>query len=209
LETPEHSGRVRGVGSFISPSSFFDIPRTKRNMITKAELLARDIKREEEFEKKTRDFESQINELRGLITASNIHSPMMSDKASCPGKEYGEKEVDDQIKPKIAKELIMGNEEDTCVRKCEMSVGRIENKVAFGVVFEEGANMAQTVHGKKLQPGHVRVSVDGIIKDGKDALVPVPVPDEIETVQQAIGSHLAWPRDMITYTSFPAVNDKV
>ena len=41
-------------------------------------------------------------------------------------------------------------------------------------------------------------SVDGVIQE--DALVPVPIAGEIETVRQAVGSYLAWPRDMISFT---------
>ena len=68
----------------------------------------------------------------------------------------------------------------------------IDNKVAFGVAFQEGDEM------RPLQPGFVRVAVDGSIKD--DALVPVPIVGEIESVHQAIGSHLGWPKDMIIFT---------
>lgn len=72
----------------------------------------------------------------------------------------------------------------------------IENKVAFGMVFcEEG--MSTSVHGVPLLPGYARVQVDGIIKE--DALVPVPVAGEIETVRQAVGSLLAWPKDLIIF----------
>ena len=58
--------------------------------------------------------------------------------------------------------------------------------------------MSVSVHGVPLQPGFIRVAVDGSIKD--DALVLVPIVGEIETVHQAIGSHLAWPKDMIIFT---------
>lgn len=58
--------------------------------------------------------------------------------------------------------------------------------------------MATTVHGVPLKPAHLRVSVDGLIQG--DALVPVPIPGEIETVEQAVGSHVAWPRHLIIYT---------
>lgn len=55
--------------------------------------------------------------------------------------------------------------------------------------------MNVAVHGVPLKPGHVRVSVDGHIQP--DASVPVPIPGEIEIVRQAVGSQLAWPRDLI------------
>lgn len=72
----------------------------------------------------------------------------------------------------------------------------IENKVAFGMVLEED-EMNKSVHGMPMPPGCVRVLVDGIIQ--KDALVPVPVRGEIEKVQEAVGSQLAWPRNLIVY----------
>lgn len=77
-------------------------------------------------------------------------------------------------------------------------MGSIDNKVAFGVAFDEGDGMGTAVHGVPLKPGFIRVGVDGSIKD--EALVPVPIVGEIETVHQAIGSHLAWPRDLIIFT---------
>ncbi|XP_074363148.1 uncharacterized protein LOC141703572 [Apium graveolens] len=80
-----------------------------------------------------------------------------------------------------------------------MAVESIDNKVAFGVVFDERGGMSKSVHGVPLEPGFVRVGVVGSIQD--DPSVPVPVVGEIETVQQVISSHLAWPKDMIIYTS--------
>ena len=73
---------------------------------------------------------------------------------------------------------------------CELSVENIENKVAFGTVFNDN-NLNLVVHGVPLKPGHVRVSVDGHIQP--DAVVLVPVPGEIELVREAVGSHVAWP----------------
>ncbi|KAL8118050.1 hypothetical protein AgCh_015809, partial [Apium graveolens] len=78
---------------------------------------------------------------------------------------------------------------------CELSVDSIENKVAFGTVFEDD-EMNVSVHGVPLKPGHARVSVDGHIQP--DGLVPVPIPGEIEHVREAIGSHLAWPQNLIS-----------
>lgn len=79
----------------------------------------------------------------------------------------------------------------------------IENKVAFGMVLED-SHLNESIHGVPMPAGCVRVLVDGSIQE--EALVPVPVPGEIETVRQAVGSHLAWPRDMII---FPTVTKKV
>lgn len=129
LETPEHSGRVRGVGGFVSPSIYFNLPKGQRNQITKAELLARDKKREDEFkkkaeeyDKKTEDLKSEIAELKALIGASNLHSPILSDKASCRGgKEQvlddgDEDHVHGQLKIKsLEKEFMVDDDAKDCV----------------------------------------------------------------------------------------------
>lgn len=81
LQTPEHSGRVRGVGGLITPTTYFNLPKGKRVRITKAELLARDRERSEEMERNKEEFLSQIAQLKEMINAS-IGSPNLSDKGS-------------------------------------------------------------------------------------------------------------------------------
>ncbi|XP_063940205.1 uncharacterized protein LOC135152587 [Daucus carota subsp. sativus] len=207
LETPEHAGRVRGVGNFIPPTVYFDLPKKSRNHITK-----------EQFH----NLELQIAELKALIAGGNYqNSPIHqnSEKASCPGAVKEQDQEQKTRKQPVAKKLMAdelmtdedkegadlviipppGPPEQKGPRKCELAVDNIDNKVAFGVVFDEEDGLSTSVHGVPLQPGFVRVSVDGSIQD--DALVPVPVIGEIETVHQAIGSHLAWPKDMISYIS--------
>lgn len=83
LETPEHSGRVRGVGGFVTPKLFFNLPKEKRTRITKAELLARDRQRDEELERTKREMQMQIDALKAMI------SPV-SEKASCQMAEQEE-----------------------------------------------------------------------------------------------------------------------
>ncbi|KAL1818688.1 hypothetical protein ACET3Z_013557 [Daucus carota] len=128
----------------------------------------------------------EMAELKALFTASNLGSPNVSDKASCQplGEEDKRKET--------AEKEVLDNEED-CVAYDHPPP--TEKKVAFGTVFDDD-NLNLVVHGVPLKPGHVRVSVDGHIQP--DAVVPVPVPGEIELVREAVGSHVAWPRNLIS-----------
>lgn len=87
-------------------------------------------------------------------------------------------------------------------KKCELAVETIENKVAFGLLFDD-ENMNKSIHGVALQPGCARVSVDGAIQG--DALIPIPIKGEIETVDQAVGSYVSWPRDLIILPNAPVV----
>ncbi|KAL8120744.1 hypothetical protein AgCh_017792 [Apium graveolens] len=63
LETPEHSGRVRGVGSYVSPKLWFDLPKEKKCRITKTELVARDRQRDDEMERTRQEMERTKQEM--------------------------------------------------------------------------------------------------------------------------------------------------
>lgn len=106
LKTPEHSGRVRGVGSFVTPKVFFDLPKEKRTRITKAELLARDKQRTEELEKTKQLLLLEISALKELMRTSNIESPLSDKASSQPMHEVNGK-------PSSAKGL-MADDDDQC-----------------------------------------------------------------------------------------------
>uniref|UniRef100_A0A166AHC5 DUF8039 domain-containing protein n=1 Tax=Daucus carota subsp. sativus TaxID=79200 RepID=A0A166AHC5_DAUCS len=81
-------------------------------------------------------------------------------------------------------------------------VGTIDNKVAFGVVIPSEDGLCNKIHGRDMPIGCLRVSVDGLLPDSnKDALLPVPVPGEMELVTEYVGSHVAWPENLITFPS--------
>lgn len=83
LESREHSGRVRGVGGYITPKQYFNLPREKKVRITKEELMVRDRQRDEKIEKKTQALEAEIAQLKALLSPGvNLNSPMQSEKAS-------------------------------------------------------------------------------------------------------------------------------
>lgn len=93
LETPEHSGRVRGVGGFVSPKLFFNLPR-QRIRVSKAQLS-------EELARQNKE----IVELKAMISATNLGSPIISDKSSCHVEKI-------ETKSTIAKELIVDLDDD-------------------------------------------------------------------------------------------------
>ena len=92
LETPEHSGRVRGVGGFVTPKSFFNLPR-QRTRISKAQLS-------EELENQKKE----IAQLKAMISATNLlGSPNLSDKSSCQEEIIKPKPEISKPKPEIVK----------------------------------------------------------------------------------------------------------
>lgn len=73
--------------------------------------------------------------------------------------------------------------------------------MAFGLLFDDD-DMNKSVHGVPMQPGCAHVSVDGPIQG--QARIPIPVVGEIETVNQAVGSYVSCPRNLIIVPNAPA-----
>lgn len=117
LETPEQSGRVRAVGSFVTPKIYFNLPRERKIQITKSELLARDRRKSEELEKAKHDLMttkqdmiSEIEKLKAMINGggARLNSPLLSDRASFhPLGDQLEK-----LKPTAAKGLVLDDVDD-------------------------------------------------------------------------------------------------
>lgn len=119
LGTPEHSGRVRGVGGFITPTQYFNMPKGRRIRVTKAELLARDNQRteelkkaKEEMEKSKEDMLSEIAELKALIykEPKDSSSPMLSSKGSIQEKD----KAADANKSKTSARLLQVLDDEDC-----------------------------------------------------------------------------------------------
>lgn len=87
-----------------------------------------------------------------------------------------------------------------------MALGSINNIVAIASIVEVNIDYSkQTIHGVPLGEGNVRVSiVRPLIPEAK---LPFPIKDEIMTVKDAVGTYIAWPRELIIQSStLPKVN---
>ncbi|XP_062014258.1 uncharacterized protein LOC133730738 [Rosa rugosa] len=78
--------------------------------------------------------------------------------------------------------------------ECKLAIGSVEHIVACATVME-CKDPSQLVHGTPLGDGNVRVSIYAAPEE--KAKVPFPVKDEIETVKQAMGSWVAWPKHLV------------
>ena len=67
LKTAEHTGRVRGVGGFVNPSTYFNLPKQKIVRIKRADLLARDRERELEFEETKKMLKEQQEKMEAQL----------------------------------------------------------------------------------------------------------------------------------------------
>ncbi|KAL8125305.1 hypothetical protein AgCh_012841 [Apium graveolens] len=198
-------GRVWAVGGYVTPKQYFKLPTEKKIRITKKELLARDRERDEKVDKKTQALKAEIAELKAMMASGiALHSPpIMSKKASHQLEKAfvvacsdDDDDVDECV-PTPAPPRVLGQ------RSCELSVNTIDNKVAFGMVYP--GKDKEKVHEIDIPLGHKCVSVNGLLKP--DVLLPVPVRGEMVTVRGALGSFLAWPEGLISYTT-PAIKKK-
>ena len=88
--------------------------------------------------------------------------------------------------------------------ECRLAVDTVENIVAIAKVIDVGGESSnQLLHGVPLGENNMRVSVIRAIKG--DALVPIPVRDEIITVDDAVGGCVAWPKDLVVTHGAKAV----
>ncbi|XP_040374987.1 uncharacterized protein LOC112200371 [Rosa chinensis] len=218
LETPEHPGRVRGVGGFVNLTTYFNLPKQRRVTITKAELLARDRERDRELQEtkkllyeqqaKTEElFNKRLAELEARFSEKTPYAPPMnvavfennlltqiSDKGSFhDAAKKNSFDLNDNVKVNVDDCKIIPPPTDMG-NTCELAVDTISNIVAFGTVFDD-EDMTMTIHGVPLKEGCLKVSVDGDIQG--DARLPFPVLGEMELVREAIGSHVAWPEELV------------
>ncbi|KAL0559625.1 hypothetical protein IC582_004240 [Cucumis melo] len=79
-------------------------------------------------------------------------------------------------------------------KSCSLAVGKVDNIVATGTVFER-ISTDQIVYGVRLEEGDVRVLIE--LACDSHSLLPIPVVGSIYSVHDAIGSHVPWPRYLI------------
>lgn len=257
LGKPEHGGRVRGQGSNVRQSVYFDLPRKKKARCMD-EMIREGVQKfmAEETPKiiKERDayWAAEMEKLKAEFLAKAGHgaSPnIFSQQASCSQSKSETGVIKELDTPKTVKKQLYGendgavheekksgnvvfdveevvevifeadnkvvSEHDTGVEvvkenkaeeekvtgpgssECQLAIGSLRNVVAYANIVEvpvvEG--LEQTIHGVRLGEENARVSITRVIQS--DATIPFPIGEEIVNVQQAMGTFIAWPRDLI------------
>lgn len=72
----------------------------------------------------------------------------------------------------------------------ELTIGSPTNIVAYATIDVE----SNVIHGKPLAKENARVSITRVVQG--TAQIPFPINDEIMTVEQALGTYIAWPRNI-------------
>ncbi|KAF5958330.1 hypothetical protein HYC85_005555 [Camellia sinensis] len=91
--------------------------------------------------------------------------------------------------------MALGTPESSSQGKpCKLAIGSIENIVAHGTLYER-IEHNEAIHTVPLGESNVRVSVEVVIQ--KDAPLPIPIPDEMFIVGEAVGFFVAWPKNLV------------
>ncbi|XP_061990041.1 uncharacterized protein LOC133708584 [Rosa rugosa] len=93
----------------------------------------------------------------------------------------------------VPKSQVMTN---TVKLESKLAINSLDNVVALGTIVEVDIEASkQTIHGVPMGEENVRVSVTKAIVE--DALLPFPIKDEIVKIRDAIGTCVAWPKNLI------------
>ncbi|KAL8465283.1 hypothetical protein ACS0TY_034691 [Phlomoides rotata] len=206
LESTEHSGRVRGIGGHVIPSSYVYLHNNKlsNNELCKQhemELIAQR-KRNIEQDERIRRLEEQIFKNHG-------HKTEIEELGSCTGKvstsqtsidvklvgDIGVKLVDDDV----AK--LVGDDDD--IRLVDEKMGLENDKKLKGksvaLILESGKNIVAygtiiKVDDPLVPKNCMCVSIEKA--EDKSAILPFPTGDCL-TIDDAIGSHVTWPMHLM------------
>ncbi|XP_059590942.1 uncharacterized protein LOC132253248 [Vitis vinifera] len=174
LGTPEYSGRVRAKGKHYTPHQYF------HSMANSAmrEFVKESQERQSKFEA---NILAQLSQMMPSTPQSDVSSSnVKQNQIVLPQAiEQPKCQVDDHL-PIVQK----ANK----VRKCQLAIGTKENVVAAGtIILECGVNFLVVVDAS-YEP---------------NAPLPVPIPNQIKTIGEALGYQVLWPAQMVSLTTHP------
>ena len=78
-----------------------------------------------------------------------------------------------------------------------MGIGTTNNIVAVGMVFEK-SGPHEKIHNVSLGEENVRVCITKVTEAiFSNVALPIPVGDEMTQIKDAIGSFVAWPKELV------------
>ncbi|KAL8133553.1 hypothetical protein AgCh_008861 [Apium graveolens] len=206
LGNKEHGGRVRGVGGGVKIKDVFKSgPRRHSGLVSTDELTTIT----EEIRKKVqKECEEKMNsKLEGIF--NQLKQMGVSLEADQFINDAGAQKVDNarsschSVDPEDYFSTI---KVPTLCRLCVIYPERGKVVAARGTLFPTN-NQGEIIHNNPIAPQNVRVSVDDVITEYQ--LTPLPVPCyEHETIGNAAGSFVQWPKDLVMLGQDPILEKK-
>ncbi|KAL8485947.1 hypothetical protein ACS0TY_028018 [Phlomoides rotata] len=203
LDSKEHAGRVRGVGGDVTPSTFFRKPKLNSGLLERIEKL-------ESTVYKTRASNSTVEKADESPIEKGSYSVhfdgvVQDDEEDLKdaGDEEDLKAAGDEEDLKVAGDeqdlKVVGEEDLKAADEEDLKAGKLvtlkttKDTVAYGTIIKT-YTPNEMIHGIKLPKKSMRVSIDAVVD--ANAFLPFQT-SECKTVQDAIGSHVAWPVHLI------------
>ncbi|KAL8099890.1 hypothetical protein AgCh_032225 [Apium graveolens] len=187
LGKPEHGGRVCGQGIHVKQSVYFDLPRGKKRGQWKKGPKPNS-QQESCHSKGGVDVDVDVGDHKNVTLIDNLFVDLaveLEDNKKVAGEDDNGRAVEEMKVDSSGGSV------------CRLDVGSLSNIVACATIDEvrvpEGHE--KTIHGVSLGEKNARVSITKVIQG--DAKIPFPIGDEILTVQEAMRTFIAWPRNMI------------
>ncbi|KAL8541244.1 hypothetical protein ACS0TY_002482 [Phlomoides rotata] len=178
LDSKEHAGRVRGVGGDVTPSTFFRKPKLNSGLLERIEKL-------ESTVYKTRASNSTVEKAD--------ESPIENGSYSVHFDGVVQDDEEDLKDAGDEEDLKAAGDDDEMLCETDKNLLTTKDTVAYGTIIKT-YTPNEMIHGIKLPKKSMRVSIDAIVD--ANALLPFQT-SECKTVQDAIGSHVAWPVHLI------------
>ncbi|KAL8556068.1 hypothetical protein ACS0TY_003754 [Phlomoides rotata] len=205
LESKEHYGRLRGIGGVINPSTNFQHHSSKLSnphlcKQYEIELIAQKkrnieqderIRRLEELVFKTNADKVETEELGSCSVKiqRSLHDDTPLDHSHTPVKLVG-----DDFDLKIVDEKMgLDNDDKLKGKSVALSLESSTDIVAYGTIIKI-YDPNELIHGIKLPKNCMRVAIEKAVDES--AHLPIPNGDYL-TTKDAIGSHVAWPMNLM------------
>ncbi|KAL8481017.1 hypothetical protein ACS0TY_027524 [Phlomoides rotata] len=201
LDSKEHAGRVRGVGGDVTPSTFFRKPKLNSGLLERIEKLESTVyKTRASNSTMEKADESPIEKGSYLVHFDGVVQDDEEDLKAV-GDEEDLKAVDEEdLKAADEENLKAAGDDDEMLCETDKNLlGKLvtlkttKDTVAYGTIIKT-YTPNEMIHGNKLPKKSMRVSIDAVVD--ANALLPFQT-SECKTVQDAIGSHVAWPVHLI------------
>ncbi|KAL1816639.1 hypothetical protein ACET3Z_019213 [Daucus carota] len=112
------------------------------------------------------------------------------------GVEEIQREENGEVKGSEVLEVVDNPMDDAALINQRPSTWELFIETPTNVVAHATVDMVSTVlHGKPIGEDNARVSITHVIQGA--AHIPFPIEDEITTVEQAVGTFIAWPRNLL------------